>query len=169
MPAKEHRAPWGRSLILISVLSSLLCLGISTGFALSRHSGLRWPLLLPLVVLAVCALFTVRGYVVTADALLVRRLLWTTRLPWAGAAALQSVHAEPDAMRGSMRLWGNGGLYAFTGLFRSKKLGRYRAFVMDRHRTVVLRLAGRTIVVSPASPQDFVRDVRQVSGLADSG
>lgn len=169
MPAKEHRAPWSRSLILISVLSSLLCLGISAGFALSRDPRLHWPALLPLVVLAVCALFTVRGYLVTADALLVRRLLWSTRLPWAGAAALQSVRAEPDAMRGSIRLWGNAGMYSFTGLFRSKALGSYRAFVMDRHRTVVLRFADRTIVVSPASPQDFVRDVRQVLGLPDSG
>lgn len=143
MYPKQHPAPWGRALIVISSLSSLLCLGIAAGFALSRDPRLHWPALLPLVVVAVCALFTVRGYVVTADALLVRRLLWNTRLPWTGAAALQSVQAEPDAMRGSIRLWGNGGMYSFTGLFRSKALGSYRAFVMDRHRTVVLRFADR--------------------------
>ncbi|MEX8193646.1 PH domain-containing protein [Comamonas guangdongensis] len=165
MHPKQHLAPWGRALIVISLLSSLLCLGISAGLMLSRVRGLSWPALLPLAVLAICALFTVRGYVVTADALLVRRLLWNTRLPWRGSAALQSVQAEPDAMRGSIRLWGNGGMYSFTGLFRSKALGSYRAFVTDRHRTVVLRFANRTVVVSPASPQDFVRDVQQVLGL----
>lgn len=153
----------------ISSLGSLLCLGISTGFALSGNPRLHGPALLPAVLLGICALFTVRGYVITADALLVRRLLWCTRLPWGAKAPLQSVQPVPDAMRGSIRLWGNGGLYSFSGLFRSKALGSYRAFVTDQHNTVVLRFAGRTFVVSPASPQDFASDVQQMHRSVDIG
>jgi hypothetical protein len=84
---------------------------------------------------------TVRGYTVTSDTILVQRLFWTTRLPLAG---LQSARFEPEAMRWSIRTFGNGGLFSFTGCFRNKLLGAYRAFVTDPRRAVVLRYSGRS-------------------------
>ncbi len=66
---------------------------------------------------------------------------------------------DPDALRGSIRLFGNGGMFSFTGLFRSPKLGRYRAYVTDPARTVTLRFADRVVVVSPSDPAAFVRDL----------
>src|SRR3954464_11996498 len=98
------------------------------------------------------ALFTIRGYTVTPDALLVHRLFWTTRLPLAG---LQSAQFEPNAMRWSIRTFGNGGLFSFTGWYRNKALGAYRAFVTDPHQTVVLHFPNRTVVVSPSVPAEF--------------
>lgn len=83
-------------------------------------------------------------------------MLWTTRIPLKG---LKAIRAEPEAMRGSLRLCGNGGLFSFTGWFHNKGLGLYRAFVTHTRRTVVLCLATRTLVVSPADPEAFVRDV----------
>jgi Bacterial PH domain len=120
----------------------------------SSHGLLPWLALLPLAIVCGGALFTIRGYAVTADALLVRRLWWATRLPLAG---LCSAAFEPDAMRRSLRLCGNGGLFSFSGLFRNKTLGNYRAFVTDPRRVVVLRFATRTVVVSPSEPEEFVR------------
>ena len=117
---------------------------------------LRWEGFLPLAIILVSALFTIRGYTVTSDALLVRRLFWTTRLSLDG---LESVQVEPEAMRGSMRTFGNGGLFSFTGFFRNNPLGAYRAFVTDPHQTVVLRFQKGAVVVSPAAPQEFVRDI----------
>jgi hypothetical protein len=51
---------------------------------------------------------------------------------------------------------GNGGFFAFTGYFRNKELGAYRAFMTDRRLAVVLRFPDRVIVVSPDRPEDFV-------------
>jgi hypothetical protein len=56
-------------------------------------------------------------------------------------------------------LFGNGGLFSFTGLFRNRSLGTYRAFLTDLHRTVVLHFSKRTVVLSPSAPDDFVHDV----------
>ncbi|HXZ86218.1 MAG TPA: PH domain-containing protein, partial [Myxococcota bacterium] len=70
------------------------------------------------------------------------------------------VRADAQAMTGSMRLFGNGGLFSFTGLFQSRTLGRYRAFVTDPARAVVLRTARRVVIVSPAEPQAFVEAAR---------
>jgi hypothetical protein len=64
-------------------------------------------------------------------------------------------------MKGSIRLFGNGGLFSFTGLYRNKKLGNYRAFVNDWHKCVILRFAKRTIVVSPNDPDGFVAVVEE--------
>jgi len=43
--------------------------------------------------------------------------------------------------------------------FCSSLLGAYRAFVTDQHQTVVLHYSGRTVVVSPSSPEEFVHDI----------
>jgi hypothetical protein len=94
--------------------------------------------------------------------LVVRRLGWSTRIPLEG---LQSVVVDPDALKGSLRLAGNGGLYACTGLFRNKRLGLYRAFVTDLNRCDVLRLPKRPIVVSPDRPEEFVGAVKAAAGL----
>ena len=62
-------------------------------------------------------------------------------------------------MRGSLRLFGNGGIFSITGLFRNRALGNYRAFVTDLKRTVVLRFPERIIVVSPECPEKFVAEI----------
>ena len=110
-----------------------------------------------LVGVALAALFAVRGYVVTERELLIRRLLWTTRIPLQG---LVSAQADPAALkRGTVRLCGNSGLFAITGFFWNRRIGRFRAYATDPAATVVLRFARRTIVVSPSDPEDFVKDL----------
>jgi hypothetical protein len=153
---KNYKAPWSTSLVIISLLFTFLCVGIAIGVIWSGRGMLPWMALLPLVIVCGGALFTIRGYTVTSDAILVHRLFWTTRVPLAG---LQSARFEPDAMRWSIRTFGNGGLFSFTGFFRNKALGAYRAFVTDPHRTVVLHFPTRTVVVSPSTPDEFLHDV----------
>lgn len=153
---KTYNAPWSTSLIAVSSFATVLCTGITIGFIVSGRSALQWAALLPLAIVASGALLTIRGYTVTPDAILVHRLLWTTRLPLTG---LQSAQFEPDAMRGSIRTFGNGGLFSFSGFFRNKVLGAYRAFVTDLHRTVVLRFPSRIIVVSPSAPEKFIHEI----------
>jgi hypothetical protein len=83
---------------------------------------------------------------------------WSLLLPVAG---LQAAEAVPGAMRGSLRLCGNGGLFSITGWYRNRALGNYRAFVTDLKRTVVLRFPARTVVVSPENPERFVAEISQ--------
>ena len=156
---KHYEAPWSTSLIVMSVLTTVVCLGASTGAWLilaARHpsGALGFAALLPLVILFGAALFTIRGYSISSDSILVHRLLWSTALP---RASLESAQVEPDAMRGSLRTFGNGGAFSFTGFYYNKRLGSYRAYVTDPRRTVVLRYANRRVVLSPATPEDFVQ------------
>ncbi|MDH4411212.1 MAG: PH domain-containing protein [Verrucomicrobiales bacterium] len=158
---KHYQAPWGRPLVIVSALATALCLGL-TLFEWSTITrpplGIPafWLGLLPLALVIGCALFTIRGYALTPDTLLIHRLLWSTRV---SLAELQSAEYLPGAMRGSIRTCGNGGFFSVTGLYWSRLLGSYRAFVTDLQRTVVLRFPGRTLVLSPESPEEFVRVV----------
>jgi hypothetical protein len=155
---KTFRAPWGWALLLTSVGVSVLLIAVLLGATCPRSVwgalvfGLLW------LVLPVTALFTIRGYTVTPEAILVHRLFWSTRLPREG---LVSATSEPQTLQGSLRVCGNGGMFSFTGWFWSKKLGRFRAYVTDLNRTVVLRYAKRTAVVSPDDPEGFVRELME--------
>ncbi len=152
----QYKARWSNSLIIISSLVTALCVGIAIGMIRNGSGILPWAAVGPLLLVSGAALFTIRGYTVSPEALLIHRLFWTTRLPLTG---LESAQFEPDAMRRSIRTLGNGGLFSFTGSFRNKTIGSYRAFVTDPHRTVVLRFPKRTVVVSPDSPETFLQEI----------
>lgn len=155
------RPPWSKSLIVASTFATLVCL--AAAFALWTLPGdpsfkpLRfWLGLLPLAIILLCALFTVRGYSLTHDALLIDRLFWTTRISLNG---LQAIQFDPAATDRSIRTFGNGGFFSFTGYFRNQQLGSYRAFMTDRRRAVVLRFASSVIVISPERPEDLLKVV----------
>jgi hypothetical protein len=153
---KRYKAPWGETLVVGSVLSTIVLLGSAIGLIAWEHGILRLLVLIPGIILIATLLFTVRGYAVVQQELQVDRLLWKTRISLLG---LKSASFEPDAMRGSIRTFGNGCLFSISGFFSNKLLGPYRAFVTDPHRTVVLRYATRTVVVSPSSAEEFVKDL----------
>ncbi len=156
-----YKAPWGKSLTIISILATLLC---ASAVILPRlipaldRSGpmIGWLFWLPVLMIPACAMFMVLGYSITPDAILIHRPFRVTRLPQAG---LTSAAFEPKAMRGSIRTFGNGGFYSITGWYWSKSLKSYRAYVTDLNRTVVLRYLNQTVVISPDDPEEFVREL----------
>ena len=58
-----------------------------------------------------------------------------------------------------LRLWGNGGLFAATGIFWNKEYGVYRAYVTSaRYQDYVLvETQAQKILISPENPEHFVR------------
>lgn len=146
----RFNAPWGRELTVLTTVFTIMIV-VLTAFIWSK--GAR---LVPAFLLALHAIpmaLTVRRYEVVPGALLIRRLWWDTRWPLDGPV---KASIRPDVMARSWRLWGNGGLFAFSGLFSNAALGRYRAFVTDHKRTVVLEMPRGIVVVSPDRPHAFV-------------
>lgn len=159
---KTYQATWGKLLQWSSAGLVGLALVICGGMSLLFPEGPGWAgflacWALPLVLLC-CMPFMIRGYVITDDAILIRRLFWTTRLERAG---LKSAESVPGAMSKSLRTCGNGGAFSFTGWYWSKSLGFYRAFVTDLNRTVVLRFGSRTVVISPDDPEGFASELNR--------
>jgi len=157
---KTYSAPWGKPLIITSTLLTALAVTAFFGTDLLPLAVPGWALrftkwILPVIVLG-CLPFMVRSYTITPDAILIRRLFWHTRLD---RASLKSAEVVPNAMRKNLRTFGNGGGFSFTGWYWSKSHGVFRAYVTDLNRTVVLRFDRRTVVLSPAAPEDFVNEL----------
>jgi len=157
---KYYKAPWGGWLVGLSVLQTLLFVG---GAAYELRQG-RWWLSLALVGLTLgCALFGIRGYTVTPDEILVHRPFWATRLPLAGLESAQSL-PKGVSWRG-IRI-GNGGFFSFSGWSYVPGRGLFRVYVTDPNHKVLLRFATRQVVVSPGTPEEFIRDLPIASHAA---
>jgi Bacterial PH domain len=164
----EFRAPWAKSLRISSGVTTALLLVVAAALAttLSRYGmgiGVA-AAAFPLVTLVLSALWIVRGYALTESAILVLRPGWTTELPLTG---LQSVTGNEEVLRGSIRLFGNGGLFVVTGLFWNRRLGRFRVFATDPSRAVILTYPTRKVVVTPHDPQQFILRVRTLLATKD--
>jgi hypothetical protein len=157
----QFRAPWGKLLIAVSVLVNVVLIGILiAGLVLlsKRIPGSIALILLPPVILVGATPFAIRGYSLEGNELVVHRIGWSSHV---SLLDLNQANFAPEAMKRSIRLFGNGGLFAFAGWFWNRKLGKYRAFATDLKRTVVLRFSDRTVVVSPSEPESFVRVVSE--------
>jgi hypothetical protein len=153
----EFQAPLSRMVRNVTVLTLVI---LTLPVLAALFAPIRPPLIVVIVLIAVPLLAfaqtfasRVRGYTLTETEILVRRGVGVVRLPIAG---LQSVTGDVDAMRGSIRVFGNGGLFSITGRFWNNKLGWYRALATDPSRAVVLRYADRRIVITPHDPQQFI-------------
>jgi hypothetical protein len=159
--ALEFAAPWSRALKTASALAVVVLAGIAAAAILVVPARLlltRSVMLgVPLGALALALLNRVSGYTLTATHLQVRRPFWSTTF---ALAQLLSVAGDAEVFKGSVRLFGNGGLFSITGFFWKRRLGCYRAFATDPARAVVLRFRTRTIVVTPDDPQRFIVRLR---------
>ena len=137
---------------------TLLLFGLAIGIPLSlpRRAlpAVLFSSLACALIPVITSFFLVRGYELTRKELLVRRLLWTTRFSLEDLAAAR---ADPDAMKRAWKTMGNGGYFGWTGHFRSKRLGSFRALLTDPSRAVVLEFRNFKLVVSPEDPGAFVR------------
>jgi hypothetical protein len=158
-------APWPGWLKVISLVSSLILIGVAYGVArlMPRAVGVAsaW---LTLAVLLGSALSVVRSYEFDRDRLSIQRLLWSTVVDIRG---LTRVWHDPNGLRGSIRVFGNGGLFSLTGIYWSRALGRYRMFATDPKKFVGMVLPRRKIVVTPADPEAFVQAIRSLFPNAD--
>lgn len=158
-------APWSKLLKAVSAVSTLVLLAVTYAAWRAAPPGLTGlahvvgiaVACIPFAVALIALLFVVVGYEVDANELRVRRLLWTTTLRLKGVNHLWQ---DPEVVKGSLRVIGNGGLFSFSGVFWSKRLGRYRIFATDLKRCVVLVPTDRVVVVTPADPDAFIQHIR---------
>lgn len=150
-------APWSRTVKIITILVVVLVAALP--YALPRNAP-SWLGLVLWSVVIFSLFFSVSGFSVRNGQLLVHRLGWATKF---NLAELSAFNVNPHAMMGSIRLFGNGGLFAFIGYYRNSVIGNYRAYVTDLKNAVVLEFGDRKIVVSPDDPQAFADALREAT------
>jgi len=153
-------APWSWSLKIVTGFCVVVCCVAVAALEMTAlrisQPAMRWFTCAPLLLVIGGAPFMVRGYSISDRTLVVHRLGWTTRIDLSSFA---SATVDPEALKNSIRLFGNGGLFVFAGWFSNRSLGRYRLFATDPKRAVVLRFLDRVIVVTPDDPDRFVREI----------
>lgn len=145
-------APWPGLLYIMTLIGSVLLLGVTV--VLGSYEATRWMAGIPLMVWSLCLWFCVRGFSVTQDALVIRRLLSETRIPLAG---FERAEHNPQLLWNARRRFGNNGLFAFAGMFNNEALGAFRMYATDPNKAVILYLSGQTVVVTPADPDAFLQ------------
>ena len=163
----EFRAPWSRSLRLATGLSVTILLVLpALGVLVGPRTWLLWwvaMVIFPLAVLVGALPFMVRGYVLTENSLEIRRLGWVTTLPLRG---LEAASGDVELLKGSLRIFGNGGLFSISGWFWNRRLGIYRAFATDPSRAVFLKFRDRRpVLITPHDTQHFLVRVRKLIEL----
>lgn len=99
--------------------------------------------------------------VVTDDAVVIDRVIGKKRTPLADIERVERM-PRPDL---SWRLMGSGGFMGYWGLFRSRTLGRFHAYVGRPRQSVLLLLRqGRPVVFSCADPDTMCALLRQRLG-----
>ena len=160
-------APWGRSLKLATGLCLVIVFGIFLiGILVEPKNVAYWRigmLWIPGGLLIVSFFFSIRNYQLLESTLLIQRIGWKSTID---LTDLKSVQVDPTAMSKSIRLFGNGGLFCFAGIFRNNKLGRYRAFATSPKNSVILRFPNRTVVVTPEDPDGFAEMIKNRQSLA---
>jgi hypothetical protein len=151
---QRFSAPWSTSVLVITYA----VLGLMAGVAIVCHQqappDMRWLATGIFAAMILVTLpFSVRGYVLTPEALWIERWGWRHAIPLSDVV---SVTADPEALRGSLRLFASGGLFGFFGVFWSHRLGMFRAYCTAPKRSALLKLRQRTVVISPENPEAFV-------------
>jgi hypothetical protein len=101
-----------------------------------------------------------KAYVITDDALLIKRIAGNYRIP---LSVIKSViAASREDMRITIRTFGNGGLFGFTGHYRNSRFGRMRWFVSQRQNYLVIETSeGTKFVISPDEPEVMEDDLQK--------
>ena len=99
-----------------------------------------WIALIPLVTLGLVILFTFiyspLGYSVNNEHLVIHRRINSFQIP---KKSIQKVYAvSPAEMGSAIRLMGNGGMFGYTGIYRSKSQGTMEWFVTQRKNYLVI-------------------------------
>ena len=101
-----------------------------------------------------CYLYAPIAYELTDDQLTVRLRLGQKVFP--GVTGCTTLTARPPM---GLRLWGNGGLFAATGIFWNKAYGVFRAYLTSARYQDYVLVETRTqkILISPENPEEFVK------------
>ena len=116
------------------------------------------------VVLAVAWALAPTALEIDGGALRICRRAWRpVEVP---LTSIATVEATPPALGCGVRLFGVGGFFGSYGLFWTRKLGRFLAYVTRRGPSVLLRRRGALpVLVTPDDPEAFTRILRQACGL----
>lgn len=159
---KTYAAALGASVKWITVgayvvLLSVAFLAFYLRFAVKAPLLAFWVTAGTTTVISIASLgFRIHGYDLGPDELVIRYGFWRRVIR---LGDVLSVSSGNGVINRSLRICASGGLWSFLGLFHHGELGRFRAYVSDLSKVVMLVTSAGRVLVSPSEPEQFVRDI----------
>jgi hypothetical protein len=162
--ARWSRLVWSVTigvLVLVAVAEVLLVRAV---FSFSRdqpgHSVAVLGVLLSVGIFAGIARFAPWGYMVRPDAIVVGRLGSPLVISYERIREVRRTDSEEIGF--AWRVFGSAGFLGWFGLFRSRRLGEFRACATNQRDLVLItKTNGAKIVISPHLPDAFLEAVRK--------
>jgi len=149
---RQNTAPTSLSIKIITTLVLLLTVVILIGaFFISE---LIWAALILAIVVLYCYISSPVSYELNADQLSVNFRKGSKTF----AHVIKCSLIDEDKPTFSIRMWGNGGLFAATGIFWNRKYGIFRAYVTsgDKSNFVLIETSDSKIIITPEEPDKFI-------------
>jgi hypothetical protein len=129
---------------------------LAVGFFAASLVNKVWlfPATILFVIIAGCYLRAPVNYEVLPEGLIVH-----FRLGQKSFGPIVKVTPVGESTGWSLRLWGNGGLFAGTGIFWNRTWGVFRAYVTtsDRSHLILLETKNGKVLISPEHPAEVVK------------
>jgi hypothetical protein len=167
---RRFNAPWDRPLLLsTAALLMVILVTAIAGTATAVRAGMRGVGLVVAIFAGGTAVvawaLAPRAFAIGGGALRVLRNGWLpTRIPLSAIRSAGEI--EADALHGSVRVLGIGGLFGTYGLYRSPALGPTRLDATRSAGLVLVRTARRAHVLTPDRPGEFVEALLAASPSA---
>ncbi len=116
---------------------------------------------LAVLAFALCYAWAPRGYAVEGRTVVVKRLIGAARISLEDVREIRP--ATPDDLSGAIRLWADGGVFGYYGLFRTSRLGKCSWYVTNRRKAVVVITGEKTFLFSPDDVNGFLAALRAVA------
>jgi hypothetical protein len=148
----QASAPMSAAIKVITGI--VLVMTVAIFLAAMKVGALVWGGALLATVVFFCYLYAPIAYELAGDELTVRFRMGQKVFP--AVTGCSTLSGRPP--RG-LRLWGNGGLFAATGIFWNQAYGIYRAYVTSARYQDYVLVATRSqkILISPENPEEFVK------------
>lgn len=124
-------------------------------------------LILLLVFLGYFFLMQPRGYEIEGDSLVVVRR-WIFRFPKIFVHDIQAIGKLDKwgiTSGAGIRLFGNGGLFGYSGWFWRPKLGKYVVHATNRNNMIAVKDRKRLHLISPENPQATLDYLQSITNL----
>lgn len=155
------RAPLGKSTIIITIFALLVLLIATVAMWMSPSPLPEKILVVSLIflIIVLCYLYSIKGYSIDHHSIHIYRPIGTKsyKLDQFTEIITGLSHIKKSL---TLRLWGNGGLFSITGLFWNKKLGKFKAYLSDPSKCIILIGATQKIAISPDPPEEFVKTLK---------
>lgn len=109
----------------------------------------------------ICLLLRPLNYQITEDELIIRRLIKNVHVKRSEIESIEML--EKNALSGSLRIFGVGGLYGWYGKFSNKRQGTMTWYVIRRDKPVlIIKKDSKKILISPDEAEAFVIEFKDI-------